>query len=411
MTQLSMFSPPVWTVAQITRYVRELFEDDETLQDIWVQGEVSNLSRPGSGHIYFTIKDNTSSLKCVMWKSVAARQISIPRDGEAVEIHGNINIYEAAGQYQLYVDKIRPAGMGDLFQEFLRLKARLEAEGIFDDRRKRPLPRWPHTIGVITSPTGAALRDILNTIQRRFPIVKVILAPTLVQGSEAPAGIIQALRTMDNQIHPDVIIIARGGGTIEDLWAFNDEMVARAIAASQAPVISGIGHETDFTIADFVSDVRAPTPTAAAELATPNRAEIIPELAKIGNRLTSTVHAKFMNLRWLLKSENNQLSLLSPQSRLHSNRQRLDEYATRISLTLAHLLELNRVHLRNHDQRLAALNPAAILARGYALVQKSDGTIVYQKQQIDVGEVLSVQVSDGRFGAQVIENEPEKSGN
>ncbi len=406
--QLSMFSPAFWTVSQITHFVHELFESNEVLQDIWIEGEVSNLSRPASGHIYFTLKDNMSTLKCVMWKGVANRQGYLPHDGDAVEIHGSINIYEAAGLYQLYADTIRPAGVGNLYQEFIRLKSRLEAEGLFDENRKRTPPRWPHLIGVITSPSGAALRDILNTIKRRYPVVQVVLAPTQVQGLEAPAGIIQALHIMNIKIQPDVIILARGGGSIEDLWAFNDETVARAIADSRSPVICGVGHETDFTIADFVSDLRAPTPTAAAELATPNRTDLIPDITDLGNRSVRAILARFSEQRWQVNSQGYQLSLHSPLARLRSYRQRLDEYNSRISVTFAHRLELERSRLDSQDLRLVSLNPNAILNRGYALIKKTDGKIVASKKQIFTGEFLSVQVSDGKFNVQVIPEQNEQ---
>ncbi len=260
MSQLSLFESNYWSVTQLTHYLRDLLENDANLQDLWVQGEVSNFSRPSSGHLYFTLKDSSSALRVVMWRSAAARQAFLPRDGDAIEVHGAISLYEAGGQYQLYADLMRPVGEGALFQEFLRLKARLEAEGLFDPERKRPIPHWPQRIGIVTSPSGAAIRDMINTLRRRFPLPEIILAPTAVQGVEAPLGIVRALEILNQRYQPDVVLLARGGGSIEDLWAFNDERVARAIAASAAPVISGVGHETDFTIADFVSDLRAPPP-------------------------------------------------------------------------------------------------------------------------------------------------------
>jgi exodeoxyribonuclease VII large subunit len=287
MEQLPLFQPPAWTVSDLTRYLRELLENDFNLQDLWVEGEVSNISRPSSGHLYFTLKDAGASLRCVMWRNAVLRQAYLPGDGEAVEVHGAIGVYEAGGIYQLYADLLRPAGEGALFQEFLRLKARLEAEGLFDPARKRPLPAWPATIGIVTSPTGAALRDMLDTTRRRFPLARVVLAPTPVQGDEAPAGIVSALERLNRLVGPALILLARGGGSIEDLWAFNDERVVRAVVASQAPVITGVGHETDFTLADFAADLRAPTPTAAAELATPDQAELRLDLAAARSRLES----------------------------------------------------------------------------------------------------------------------------
>jgi exodeoxyribonuclease VII large subunit len=401
MAQLSLFAAKQWTVTQLTHYLRELLENDEYLQDVWVQGEVSNLSRPTSGHLYFTLKDHASALKCVMWRNAVARQTYLPRDGEAIEVHGSVNIYETAGQYQLYADLLRPAGQGVLFQEFLRLKARLEAEGLFDEQRKRPIPSFPHTIGVITSPTGAAIRDILNTLRRRYPLASVVLAPTQVQGEGAPAGIISALTNL-NQIFPvDVIILARGGGSIEDLWAFNDENVARAIASSQAPVISGVGHETDFTIADFVSDLRAPTPTAAAELATPNRADLHTAILELHARIGRAVQLLVSDQRWQLGRLDSRLSLRSPKGRIRSDRQRLDDLLHQANTSVSHTLQLQKVHLRGFEQRLNSLNPKSVLNRGYALVRFQNGQIVHRVTQVTNGNSLQVQVSDGQFNVLV----------
>src|SRR5512134_3474560 len=265
--QPTLFSTQQWTVSKLTFYIRKLLEENETLQDVWVQGEISNLSRPASGHVYFTLKDANASLKCVMWKTSATRLSLSLRDGMAVEVHGKIGIYEPQGQYQLYADQIRPVGEGALYQEFMRLKSMLEAEGLFDPGRKRPVPELPRKIGIVTSATGAALRDMLNTLRRRLPVVEVLLAPSAVQGVEAPPALVKAIQSLVMQ-SPDVILMARGGGSIEDLWAFNDERVVRAVANSPVPIICGVGHETDFTLCDFAADLRAPTPTAAAELAT-----------------------------------------------------------------------------------------------------------------------------------------------
>jgi len=395
--------PPSWSVTDLTRYLRDLLESDANLQDLWVQGEVSNFSRPASGHLYFTLKDETAALKCVMWRNAVLRQAFLPRDGEAIEVHGSISLYEVAGQYQLYADLIRPAGEGVLYQEFLRLKARLEAEGLFDPARKRPIPKWPRRIGIVTSPTGAALRDILNTLRRRYPLVDVVLAPTPVQGEEAPPNIVEAIRALNEVIHPEVILVARGGGSIEDLWAFNDERVARAIAASQAPIITGVGHETDFTIADFAADLRAPTPTAAAELATPNRDDLRASLADQAGRLSRTIQAVLSNQRWELSSLQNRLQLRSPQARLRTDRQRLDELARRAEITVLHSLELRHTRLTGLDQRLGSLSPLAVLGRGFAVVSHPDGQVVRSVHQIHPDDELNVRVSDGQFHARALD--------
>jgi exodeoxyribonuclease VII large subunit len=401
MSQLPLFQPSSWSVTNITRYLRDLLESDHNLQDLWVQGEVSNFSRPSSGHLYFTIKDNNASLRCVMWRNAAVRQTFIPSDGDAVEVHGSISVYEVAGQYQLYADAIRPTGEGLLYQEFLRLKARLEAEGLFDSARKRPIPKWPRQIGIVTSPTGAALRDMLNTLHRRYPLVEVILAPTPVQGDEAPSGIVGAIQALNEFIHPDVILVARGGGSIEDLWAFNDERVARVIAASAAPIITGVGHETDFTIADFAADVRAPTPTAAAELATPNRDDLLAVLSDLTRRISRTTLAALSTRRWELSDVHNRLQLRSPQARLRTDRQRLDELSHRAEVALRYGLQLQRTRLSGFDQQLASLNPLAVLGRGFAVIVQPDGKVIRSVTQVQPGDPLTARVSDGQFGVQV----------
>ena len=258
------------TVAELTTYIRELFESNEQLQDVWVEGEVSNFSKASSGHLYFTLKDSAAQIKCVMWRSSVERQTTIPQNGDAVLVHGAVSVYEVNGVYQLYADRIRPLGVGNLYQQFEELKARLTDEGLFDEARKRPIPDFPHQIGVVTSPEAAAFQDVQNVLRRRYPLVEVILSPCQVQGEAAPAQIVRAIERLNQYSQVDVILVCRGGGSIEDLWAFNDERVARAMVASRIPVVSGVGHETDFTIADFAADLRAPTPSAAAELMTPN---------------------------------------------------------------------------------------------------------------------------------------------
>lgn len=398
MSQLSFFQAPTWTVTDLTRYLRQLLESEAQLQDLWVQGEVSNFSRPTSGHLYFTLKDANASLRCVMWRNAITQQTFLPREGDAIEAHGNISIYEASGQYQLYVDSIRPAGEGVLYQEFLRLKARLEEEGLFDPKLKQAIPAWPHRIGIVTSPTGAALRDILNTIQRRFPLVELVLAPTQVQGDQAPSGIVEALQALNTIVKPDVILVARGGGSLEDLWAFNDESVARAIAASEIPVITGIGHETDFTIADFVADLRAPTPTAAAELATPERSDLISALSEQINQIQREVESTLQNYRWELQTFKNRLRLFSPITRIRGDRQRLDDFTRRAKAGLTHYLVVERAHLEGLNFRLSALNPMAVLGRGFAIVSQRDGRPVRSVQQVSPKESLDVRVSDGQFG-------------
>jgi len=401
MEQLPLFQPPSWTVTDITYYLRNLLESDSNLQDLWVEGEVSNISRPSSGHMYFTLKDTGATLRCIMWRNAVARQAFLPREGDSLEAHGNLSVYEVSGYYQLYVDSFRLAGEGALYQEFLRLKARLEAEGLFDETRKRAIPRWPERIGIITSPTGAALRDMLDTLRRRYPVVEVVLAPTSVQGGDAPLGILTALEALNEIAQPDVILLARGGGAMEDLWAFNDEGVARAIVASRAPVITGVGHETDFTIADFAADLRAPTPTAAAELATPDQIELKSSLSEAVERISRAISTQLASSHWELDAQTNRLRLLSPLARIRSDRQYLDDLTRRAGVALAHWLELQRSGLAGIEQRLSALNPQSVLSRGYAIVSAPDGRMIHLVTQVVAGDDLDVHVSDGTFGVRV----------
>jgi len=393
---------PYWTVSELNRYLSDLFESNLNLQDLWVQGEVSNLALPSSGHLYFTLKDSSSSLRCVMWRNAVMKQTFIPREGQAVEVHGTMGIYEAGGQYQLYSDLIRAVGEGALYQEFLRRKELLEKEGLFDLDRKKPIPRFIQCIGVITSPTGAALRDIINTISRRFPLVEVVLTPTSVQGEEAPSQIINALNMLNRDIKPNVIILARGGGSIEDLWAFNDESLARAIAASDSPVITGVGHETDFTLADFTSDVRAPTPTAAAEIATPNYADLLDNLSDFKIRLERIAQNCIDNTHWRFNQYQHRLSLRSPLYRIRSNQQKIDEMLRRIYLAWENYVNIQRSHTIGLEQRLSSLNPQSILQRGYAIVTHIDNRLVSSVHHVQDGDVLNVNVQDGQFSVKAL---------
>jgi len=401
MTQMPLLQPTTWSVSQVTHYLKDLLESDHNLADLWVQGEISNFSQPRSGHFYFTVKDARAQLKCVMWRNMAQRQRYLPRDGDAVEVHGSIGVYEVGGQYQLYADLIRPLGEGALYQEFLRLKEQLDAEGLFDPERKRPIPKWPQRIGIITSPTGAALCDMLNTLRRRYPLVEVILAPTAVQGEQAPTGIVNALHALNQIANLDVILMARGGGSIEDLWAFNDESVARAITSSEVPIISGVGHETDFTIADFVADLRAPTPTAAAELATPDRTDLMSALNDQYPRLVRAALGQLAAKRYDLKELQSLLQSYTPLTRILNDRQRLDELIHRTERALGGQLQLQGSQLSGLHHRLEALNPVAILKRGYAMVSGPDGDIIRSTEQVHDGDQVNIRVSDGNFSANV----------
>ena len=366
----------IHSVAEATRYLRELLEADSLLADIWVSGEVSNLTESAAGHLYFTLKDETSQLRCVFFRPKLAITLE---NGAAVITHGRISIYEVSGALQLYVDLVQLEGVGILHLEFERLKVKLEEEGLFEPARKRSLPLFPKRIGVVTSPTGAVFYDIASIIGRRYPLVELVLSPSLVQGDGAVDGIVQALQALNDMEDIDMVILARGGGSLEDLWAFNEEKVARAIYASKAPVISGVGHDTDFTIADFVADVRAPTPSAAAELAVPDCAELEAHIQS----LTKTLRIDVTRY-------------------LDRYRQRTDELTRAASVYLGNSLTISREKLRGRELELASLSPLATLSRGYALVQQSTtGEVVSHIDQVQRGDAIDIKVSDGQFKGRV----------
>ena len=399
--QPSEFVRQIYSVSDLNAYIRALLESNENLMDIWIEGEVSNLSKPRSGHIYFTLKDMDASVRCVIWRVHANRLAGVFRDGMRVEAHGNVSVYEGGGQYQLYVDGIRAAGEGRLYQEFLLLKDQLTAEGIFEESRKRPIPPQPKLIGIVTSPTGAALQDMLNTLLSRFPIAEVVLSPASVQGEAAPAQIVKALERLNKFVHPDVILIGRGGGSLEDLWAFNDEQVVRAVAASEAPIISGVGHETDFTLTDFAADLRAPTPTGAAVMAVPDINDI-----KIGlNGWNLLLEQTMVDVLGLQKSkltvEKNRLDLLSPGWQIKQRMQRLDNLSLRMDHLVNRFFLQKKQQLKLAEEKIISSDPHHILGRGYVLVEGEDGSVITTIKQVQLGQDISVHVSDGTISAGV----------
>ncbi len=398
--QPTLFSSVHLTVSQLTFRIRKLLEGDLEMQDVWVEGEISNLAKPNSGHIYFTLKDKNASLKCVMWKPDASRLRINLQDGIAIEAHGRITVYEPQGAYQLAVNLIQPKGEGALYQEFLRLKATLESEGLFDSERKRLIPMLPKKIGIVTSQTGAALRDMLHTLRRRLPLAQVILAPSPVQGVDAPPALVKAIQLLNSQL-PDVILLARGGGSIEDLWAFNDERVVRAVADSKAPVICGVGHETDFTLCDFSADLRAPTPTAAAELATQTTVDDLKDLlTSYFSSISSLTLSLLAEQKTFIESVKTRLKYVSPERHIRSEYQHLDELARRAFSALTHRIQLQTSTVNGISKQLQSLNPEGILSRGYAIItRKDDGTLVSKVSQAH-GE-LKVRVSDGEFESTV----------
>lgn len=389
------------TVSEATARVKARLESDPALKDVRISGEISNFSRPASGHLYFTLKDAGAQIKCVMWKSAAARlRAYAPRNGDAVVARGRVSVYERDGAYQLYVEALAPSGIGDLHAEFERLKQKLAAEGLFDESRKRPLPAFPRVLGVVTSPTAAAFQDIQNVLRRRYPLLDVVLAPTLVQGADAPAQIIRALQTLDAVGLCDVILVTRGGGSLEELWAFNDEGVVRAIAASATPVVSGVGHEIDFTLADFAADVRAPTPSAAAELIAPDGDALRQAVDGLVDRSARIVADRVTTARGHLEALRRALRALGPAAGLARARERLGAEMVRLDRAMRARLALHRASLDGARGRLEAYGPRATLARGYAIVtSEADERVIRRAAEAPAGKRLRVRVADGEFGA------------
>ncbi|MBM3500660.1 MAG: exodeoxyribonuclease VII large subunit [Armatimonadetes bacterium] len=388
------------TVREVTAHVKQLIERSELLREVEVVGEISNFTRHRSGHLYFSLKDESATLRCVCFRSAAGRLSFEPEDGQRVVAAGEVTVYEKGGQYQLLVRVMRPDGMGALAEALAKLRAKLEAEGLFDPSRKRPLPRFPRRIGLVTSPTGAAVRDMVTVLGRRYPLAELLVFPTVVQGEAAPASIMASMRQADRRGDVDVLIVGRGGGSIEDLWAFNDEGVARAIFASRTPVISAVGHETDWTIADLVADVRAPTPSGAAEIAVPDQRELTAALEAAGRRLARGLHSR-------AEASRARLAGLVARPGLRRPGQMLTEYALWVDeatqdLTDAARQRLERLALRLEvlGGKLDALGPPAVLARGYSITRRvADGAVVSAWTQVRAGEVVEIALHRGGLRA------------
>jgi exodeoxyribonuclease VII large subunit len=397
-------SPPeqiVYSVSQLNREVRLLLEAG--IGQIWVQGEISNLARPSSGHWYFSLKDRDAQLRCAMFRARNSLCRFAPREGQLVTAYGRVSLYESRGDYQLQVERLEDAGIGALQRAFDALKARLAAEGLFAAERKRPLPAVPNCIGVITSPTGAAIRDILQILARRFAAAAVILYPVPVQGASAAPAIVAALDLASSRAECDVLILARGGGSLEDLWAFNEESVARAIHRSRIPVVTGIGHEIDFTIADFVADVRAPTPSGAAELVAPDTRAWLHRLAQFGARFTAAVHRQLQTERTRLAAVMHRLQQAHPGTRLLQHNQRLDEIEARLRLALQARLAGYLGRLESASRALQGVSPLATLGRGFAVITRSaDGALVSSSEQLAVGDTIDATLASGSLHAAVL---------
>lgn len=380
-----------FSVREITQYIHELFDADSVLDDVRVRGEVSNLTKAASGHWYFSIKDAKAQLRCVMFRGRAQYVRLDVKSGDEIIVHGRISVYEARGEYQLYAETIKAVGgVGDLHAQFEALKAKLDAEGLFDAARKRELPAFPRRIGIVTSPTAAAYQDMLNVFRRRFPLLEIVLSPTLVQGEDAPKQIVAALQRLDALDALDVIIVARGGGSLEDLWCFNDEAVARAIAASRVPVISGIGHEIDFTIADFVADLRAPTPSAAAEVATPNRDDLLLELDRIKLTLGGSFGGQVQEKQHTLQQAQQSLRYCSPAREIEQMRTKLATLRQQLQGNAFGRLERLGDRLHTKSRLLDAADPRQILARGYAVVSDEADAVIRSASEVRERQRLHV---------------------
>ena len=398
------------TVSALNTHIVALFERDELLRDVAVVGEVSNWKRAASGHVYFSLKDSGAAIGAVMWRNSVLSHSWLPRDGDQVVVHGYVGVYPERGVYQLYANRILPAGRGQLYAQFEALKAKLEAEGLFAQERKRPLPSTPQRVGIVTSRDAAALRDILRVLAARWPLVEVVLFSVLVQGAEAPGQIAAALATANRYSREverlDVLILARGGGSIEDLWSFNDERVAYAVAASELPVVAGVGHETDFTIADFVADLRAPTPSAAAAAVVPDRRDVRARLDAIRATLAQDMAARILAERRGLVEAERRLGRIHPRRQLDLRRQQLDDRERRLHWAMQRRLDRLRDRQRGAALQLAALNPQQVLMRGYSIVQRENGAVVLGPAGLNPGERLHVQAAQGRYAVTVAADAP-----
>ena len=393
------YVPRILRVTELNRRVRILLDQDTALTDVWVEGEISSPSLPPSGHCFFTLKDSGSQIKAVMFREELHRSVIRPVHGMQAICHGRVAAYEAQGIYQLYVESIQPAGRGDLHARYEALRARLTAEGLFTAERKRPLPRWPRRIGVVTSPVGAVWRDIGNVLRRRYPVAEVVLSPTSVQGPTAAGEIVRALRRLYAVRDLDVIILARGGGSLEDLWPFNEEEVVRSIAASPLPVVVGVGHESDTTLADFVADVRAPTPSAAAELAVPDGTQLPAILSRLRDRATLAANAAVAERRRRLVAEAR--ALAAHRTDIPALRQRAGELLDRAHRAAAGRVEHDTLRVAALGDRVRAVGPSATLARGYAVARATGGAIVRDPAAVARGEELEVVVHRGRIATRV----------
>ena len=403
MTNPTFEKPKIISVSQLNFYVKSLMESDYKLNNVIVTGEISNLTdHYRSGHIYFSLKDEKSVIRSVMFAGSARSLKFKPEEGMKVIALGRVSLYEPTGSYQLYVEGMQPDGIGELTMAYEQLKKKLEAEGIFSQEHKKPIPPFPNTVGVITSPTGAVIRDIQNVISRRFPHVEIVLCPVLVQGDKAAEQMINALNLFNEYDLADVIIIGRGGGSIEDLWAFNDENLAYAVYASNIPVISAVGHQTDFTICDFAADLRAPTPSAAAELAVPDMEELRDYFSSQKQYIRSLLDSKLINVTSAYDNYKSRLKFSGPERRINDYRMKLKALGKEAQNIVNTRLITQSESIKRLGDKLEALNPAAVLNRGYAVAEKN-GRIVSSSKELKENDIIEIAFKDGKVKAKVEE--------
>ncbi|MHB0999378.1 MAG: exodeoxyribonuclease VII large subunit [Armatimonadota bacterium] len=391
----SMSGLQVITVNELTRCIKYVFEAEDLFRDVWVQGEVSNLTRHSSGHIYFSLKDASALIRCVIWSSTAKSIKHNIKEGMSLIVHGKISLYERQGQYQLSLDSVMPNGIGDLYVEYEQLKSRLQEEGLFDQQYKKPLPAFPLSIAMITSPTGAVIEDMVSIARRRMPSANLLLIPALVQGTDAPASIVESLRLADTHPGIDVIIMGRGGGSIEDLWAFNSESVVRAVFSCRTPVVSAVGHETDYTLADFAADLRAPTPSAAMEQVLPDKESLVARIKSLEDSISSsvinTINRRKSNLDMLANSS----CLKFPEKLIQNRWQTLDLLQAQMMSGYRNILSHSEGRLGELSASLNSLSPLNVLGRGYGVLRKIDGSVIRSISNTSVGEITETLVPDG----------------
>ena len=400
--------PASKSVSEINEYIKWLIDGEMQLQDIYVVGELSNFKKHTTGHCYFSLKDEKSEIRAIMFSSNARKLNFKPENGMKVIVHARVSVYAQGGAYQLYVDSMQPDGIGSLYLAYEQLKEKLNKEGLFDEAYKKPIPKYPKRIGVITSPTGAAIRDIINVSKRRYPCVQIVVFPTLVQGPEAALELTRAVEYFNISNNVDTIIIGRGGGSIEDLWAFNDENLARAIFKSNIPIVSGVGHEIDYTICDFVADVRAATPSAAAEIATPDIKEIRSLLDNFNNRVTNTFLGLISSYKSRLDGLSKSKVFLNPETMLDVPKMRFFTIAEKLESSIKSLHIKKKGEFAEIAGKLSMLNPMSVISRGYGAVFKDDSTVIKSVKQVSDGENIKIIISDGKLNATVISREEDK---